>query len=323
METIRNYLESMFRNLPNTPEVLKAKNELLQMMEDKYAELIREGKSENEAVATVISEFGNLDEVAASLGIKDVIGNGTEHQRRNLSLDEVKDYISDGISSSLIKAIGIGFFISCFVPVILFDKILRHSVIGVVLMFVFIGLGVSMMVLASSKMEQWRFIKQQLCSISPATTDYVSEEKRKFSPFYTGFLITGLILCICCVIPSIVIDDMHLRINDDWGGLLFFVFISLGVGFMYYGNFRYKIYKRLLRLNSENTIGGTYTDARDKEPVYNNKTLRAIMSVYWPSVTCIYLCVSFLSFQWWITWIIWPIAGVVRRLIINLNMDEN
>ena len=45
METIKNYLESMFRNLPNTEEVLRAKSELLQMMEDKYTELIREGKS--------------------------------------------------------------------------------------------------------------------------------------------------------------------------------------------------------------------------------------------------------------------------------------
>ena len=90
METIKNYLESMFRNLPNTSEVLKAKAELLQMMEDKYTELRREGKSENEAVATVISEFGNLDELADSLGIKHVIHNDQEpHQRRNLSLDEV------------------------------------------------------------------------------------------------------------------------------------------------------------------------------------------------------------------------------------------
>ena len=31
METIRNYLENMFLNLPNTPEVYKAKNELWQM----------------------------------------------------------------------------------------------------------------------------------------------------------------------------------------------------------------------------------------------------------------------------------------------------
>lgn len=44
METIKNYLESMFLNLPNTPEVYRAKSELLQMMEDKYTELKEEGK---------------------------------------------------------------------------------------------------------------------------------------------------------------------------------------------------------------------------------------------------------------------------------------
>ena len=36
METIRNYLESMFANLPNTPEVMRAKNELLSMMEESH-----------------------------------------------------------------------------------------------------------------------------------------------------------------------------------------------------------------------------------------------------------------------------------------------
>ena len=60
MEAIRNYLETMFLNLPNTPEVYKAKNELWQMMEAKYPELKNEGKSDNDAVGTVIAELGNL-----------------------------------------------------------------------------------------------------------------------------------------------------------------------------------------------------------------------------------------------------------------------
>ena len=64
METIRNYLESMFADLPNTAAVLKAKQELYSMMEDKYTELREEGKAENEAIGIVISEFGNLDELA-------------------------------------------------------------------------------------------------------------------------------------------------------------------------------------------------------------------------------------------------------------------
>ena len=73
MEPIKNYLDMMFANLPSTPSVLRAKDELFQMMEDKYTELIQEGKSENEAVGSVISEFGNLDELAEALGLEEEV----------------------------------------------------------------------------------------------------------------------------------------------------------------------------------------------------------------------------------------------------------
>ena len=76
METIKSYLETMFANMPNTPEVLRAKQELWGMMEDKYNELISEGLSENEAVGTVISEFGNLDELSEH---SDLTDNSTIH----------------------------------------------------------------------------------------------------------------------------------------------------------------------------------------------------------------------------------------------------
>ena len=73
METIHNYLESMFARLPNTQEVIRAKCELGQMMEDKYSELIEAGKSDNEAVAQVIAEFGNLEELSDALGISHIL----------------------------------------------------------------------------------------------------------------------------------------------------------------------------------------------------------------------------------------------------------
>ena len=324
METIKNYLESMFRNLPNTSEVLKAKNELLQMMEDKYAELRREGKSENEAVATVISEFGNLDEVASSLGIKEVLSSGKEEQtRRNLSLDEVKEYLSDLFSSIVFKTVGIVLFITCAVPVLFFgDVVNKHEVTGIVLMFVFIAAGIACMIIPNANMESWRFLRREPCSISPATTDYISDEKKKFRNTYTVMNTVGIILCVCSFIPAIIIDDYATKINDAWSGILFFVFVAAGVACIVYSSWRYRAYQRLLNINSENTIGGTYTRVSDKEPYYHNKTMRAIMSVYWPTVTCIYLAYSFLTFQWWISWIIWPIASVVRRLIVNLNTED-
>lgn len=69
METIINYFDHIFMALPPTAEVQKAKNELLSMAEDRYHELKENGKSENEAVGTVIEEFGNIDELAADLGV--------------------------------------------------------------------------------------------------------------------------------------------------------------------------------------------------------------------------------------------------------------
>lgn len=82
MEAIREYLSNMFMNLPETPQVLRAKAELMEMMEDKYEELIAEGMSEKEAVGTVISEFGNLDELAEELGIGDFMKKEEEPQEK-------------------------------------------------------------------------------------------------------------------------------------------------------------------------------------------------------------------------------------------------
>ena len=94
MNAIRNYLDNMFRNLPNTEAVRRAKSELLQMMEDKYEELISEGKTENEAVGIVISEFGNLDELADSLGISEAVTENPVEDKPMLSMDRVKEYLS-------------------------------------------------------------------------------------------------------------------------------------------------------------------------------------------------------------------------------------
>lgn len=70
MDDIRDYLGSVFSKLPQTPEAHRAKDELGQMMEDKYAELLAQGMSEKDAAEATIAEFGNPDEVLESLGVK-------------------------------------------------------------------------------------------------------------------------------------------------------------------------------------------------------------------------------------------------------------
>lgn len=69
MDVINAYLETMFSPYPQTPRLLEAKEDLRGMMEDAYNEAIAAGRSNNEAVGKVITEFGNLDELAPVLGI--------------------------------------------------------------------------------------------------------------------------------------------------------------------------------------------------------------------------------------------------------------
>lgn len=69
MNVIIAYLETMFSPYPQTPRLLEAKRELQAMMEDAYNGLIASGNSHNEAVGKVITDFGNLEELAPVLGI--------------------------------------------------------------------------------------------------------------------------------------------------------------------------------------------------------------------------------------------------------------
>ena len=84
METIKNYLENMFSHLPNTPEVQKAKYELYQMMEDKYNELISEGKSDNEAIGIALPrDCCHIPKGCSKTGISQSIWSAALHNRKS------------------------------------------------------------------------------------------------------------------------------------------------------------------------------------------------------------------------------------------------
>lgn len=69
MEDISKYLDNLFAQLPSTPEARHAREELGQMMEDRYAELRVKGMGEKDAASAAIAEFGSLEEVRESLGL--------------------------------------------------------------------------------------------------------------------------------------------------------------------------------------------------------------------------------------------------------------
>ena len=322
METIRNYLESMFRGLPQTEKVMKAKSELLQMMEDKYTELIRSGKTENEAVGEVIQNFGNLEDLADDLGIKDVLHQSkySDVQRRKVSFEDITEYLSAVKKAILMRCAGIFLCIICVVFPIIGDAAGMNEALFVTLMFVSIGCGVVLICLASSVVEQWRYIKTEPCSIDAVSIDYLKNKHRDFTPTYSVLSSVGVLLCILCFIPAVIFDELGGKFMDDLGGALLFVFVGAGVFMMVFAKSMKKTYHRLLNINEQ--IDFEEDEKKSLEKI-TNKNVRVIMSAYWSVVTCIYLCVSFLTFRWEITWLIWPIAAAVNTIIRAIYSVKN
>ncbi len=292
METIKSYLETMFANMPDTPEVIRAKSELFGMMEDKYNELISEGKSENEAVGTVISEFGNLDELADTLGLNanthDDSSKTDTPDKRILTLDETRHYIRTCSKRSLLIAVAVAMFI-----------------------------------FASTFLKDYAYIMKHTCVLDYQASQYVQNEKERMKPVYSICLAIGVLLCIVCVIPPIIMDSFNIGILEDISGALVLAICSAGVMLIVFQANAAASYRRLLSLNGITTTSGTYTNtdtsinsSKDyKNFEYINPTAASVMSVFWPTVSCLYLCISFLTFEWHVTWIIWLVAALIYNVL--------
>ena len=283
MNAIKNYLDNMFRNLPNTEEVRRAKSELLEMMEDKYEELIKEGKTENEAVGIVISEFGNLDELAETLGITEAVTENPDEDKPMLSMDRVKDYLTMNSQRSILAPLGIGLCIFAPAFTILADMLhLNVGAIGVSLMFLAVAAAVILFIMSANKKKEYSEVRKKQCSLSIECAEYVRSERRSFKSSYGLMSSFGIGLCILSIVNPMIIGSIAF-INDNFGAVLFFLFIALGVFLITSANIRMNGYDRLLELNEAGKMSEEFVPKSDRKV---NKTPIIICAV-------VALCVAF------------------------------
>ncbi|MDE6626761.1 MAG: permease prefix domain 1-containing protein [Lachnospiraceae bacterium] len=330
METLKNYLENMFLNLPDTPEVRKARKELLQMMEDKYTELINEGKAQNEAIGVVISEFGNLEELAADLGIKTYVEEEVTPPHM-LSLEEAKEFLKDTANKSQLIALGVMFCILSPVPTIIIDGLAatnsqsstfnRLETLDALFLFLFVAIGVAFFIFASATKRKWQQIEEHTVGINFQTIDYVRKQFKASITSHTLLLCIGCVLCILSIIPEIFIDAF-VPMNLAYSGAFFLTMIAIGVYLIVFTCNRNKGYQSLLALNAKGTMGNTHVPQNAKKAEYTSPTVAFIMEVYWQTITCFYLCISFLTYDWDITWIIWPVAALIHN-VVKINFQKS
>lgn len=324
MENIRYYLEAMFAHLPNTEAVRKAKGELLQMMEDKYNELIAEGHSENEAVGTVITEFGNLEELAESLGIfTEVHEEQTAAANiglRKIGYDEAKLYLRSSRKNAALHGLGLFLLLACFCGPIASSAMNLPTVVKISVMFLMMAGGIVVLSYSASRQSKWNYVRKSQCYIDLKTAEHVYAEKENYRSIHSLRKALSVAFIAFCWLPAAIVTQTgSMGLTARLGGAFLFLLLALGIGLLSLTNRIMKSYDRLLRMNNQATVAGSYVPTAVQ---YKSPAAEFVLRVYWITAVCLYLILSFLTFRWDLTWMLWPVAAVVYTVLMSVLRKE-
>ncbi|WP_282828080.1 permease prefix domain 1-containing protein [Gulosibacter sediminis] len=309
MDAIITYLEHMFRGLPRTPDVLRARGELEQMSLDRYQELLAEGVSENEAVGRVITQFGNLDELADDLGIR-------AHLEGSAEADSVV-YVSREEGEALIRNRGrMAWFIAGGLAVIMaglsVNVLLSVNESGIArfgggIFLVSVAIAVGLFVIGGMQGQEFKHFASLRIQLDEPYEREIQARKRSGQTAFVAMLVAGIMLIILGVAATATLEEFGV---GDASAVWVFVGVALGVGLILQASMRRSALDRLLGQGDFSLVS--------EEQEKSNSMISRVAGPYWLLMVAAFLIWSFGWNAWHISWILWPVAGILFAFIATL-----
>ncbi|MFJ5624098.1 permease prefix domain 1-containing protein [Peribacillus loiseleuriae] len=70
MKRLKNHVEELFKDIPESEQKKAIKQEVLENLEEKVWDLMEQGKEEEDAINKAIVDFGDIEEIKKELGVK-------------------------------------------------------------------------------------------------------------------------------------------------------------------------------------------------------------------------------------------------------------
>ena len=232
-----------------------------------------------------------------------------------VSLEEANTYMSLCEKLSTFFAIGVALCIICPVPLILLGGLSEtakyapyedmFSGIGVAMLLLIVAAGVGILIVSGMQTSKWEFLEKQSITLEYGIKGIVEKKKASYEKTFIGSIAAGVVLIIIGIVPLLIasgfdFDDYVYAILVD----ILLVFIAAGVFLFVRSGVVHGCYEKLLQQ-------GEYSDGEKR----TKRRLEPVSTVYWCSITAVFLLVSFTTMEWHRTWIIWPVAGVAYAVV--------
>ena len=343
MDTIETFLDAMFAPYPTTPRLTEARGELRAMMEDAYNDAIAHGKTHNEAVGQVITDFGNLEELAPVLGIAADIRPDAEPQAapaadtptgpsrpayQMVTLPEAQALAQAKRSTASTLAHAVSLFVCAPTVLIVLTSLTQTgriaisdntaSFIGVTFALLLVGLGVVMLVQRRAAFSSVRHLVEGRFTPDPVVTAWAARERLNQETVRTRRLTIAVFLWIVSALPilatSMLTPDHGPQSElSSVGVAISLVIIATGLSIYLPAAWASSTYTTLTHPGGS----GEYSSRRSGGEEDEDPLIGFVASIYWPGTVIIYMLWSFLFDAWGISWIIWPVAGALFGLFAS------
>ncbi len=277
-----------------------------------------------------ILQLGNLFGVTTDYLLKDEIEDEEftdgmdETPVRKISLAEANDYIEQRKDASVKIAIATLLCILAAIPLFLLIALSEFTSlpipensavgIGVVAIFPIVAVAVFMFIHVGFKNAPYEFLEKEPFETEYGVTGLVRDRQKLYRSTYVKYNYIGACMCILSPVPLLVgsfTENAFLVMI-----LLCITMLVAGIGTMFFiiAGVRWASMQKLLR-------EGEFSDKGKRK----SKISETVGTVYWLVATAVYLCWSFITNDWHITWVVWPVAGVLFagvELICNLWLDK-
>ena len=243
-----------------------------------------------------------------------------EENLRPISLEDANCYL--GVVRNAASKIAFGVLLCILSPVLLIwlgglsDKEGGYVIaegaavgIGMTVLLLSVAAAVALFLIYGRRLEQYEFLEKEPVELAYGVKGMVENEKQKYEGIHSRRLVLGVLLCILSAVPIMV-----LAVNDEDGMLailgviLCLILVAIGVFLIVLTCTLYGSFQKLLE-------EGDYTRRKKME----NKRNDIIDTIYWCTVTAVYLGWSFATMKWHRTWIVWPVAGVFYGAVIGIS----
>lgn len=225
-------------------------------------------------------------------------------------MEEANNFLKINNQSSFKTALGVALCImSPVVPAMLDNSSGIITAISDTSMFIMVAVAVALFISASASKKSYNYLKKEGIDTEYGVEGMLREKLAKFSPIHIRDKITGIILCILSVVPSIIVDELFNNdIADRIVTFALFSMVAVGVFLIVRVSSVKKGFSKLLE-----------EDHFTREKKTKDSGECAVIWIFWCIVTAIYLGFSFLTWNWTKSWIIFPIALTLTPVVYYID----